>query len=435
MLRAISLSLLLSGLAVADPFAVNTNGHGDPSSYRVTTFANNLHYPTSMQKLSDGSLLVATNVPNPGGSFYNSVGQIVRFTDANNDGVADGGPQLVANNLPAGITSIHVAGNILFANSGASETITVLRTGATSSDPMTTVGSINFSFPAGTLHESYGLAVQATAANTFDVYFNLGSRNNSTNDGSQISASGLLSGNLNPESIYAMSVTDNTSSISISNVRQIASGLRNSVGMAFADNGDFYLADNGIDGLVDSNEPLSADELNRIDSASIGGAVEDFGFAGTYTEYRTGNMIGSSGIAPLIAFQPIPSPNGSESEGSNEIAIAPSNFGGLSGGVLVSFHGKFNFGGIANEENPLVWANPSTGEYFHFISNDLADIGHIDGLFSTSDSLFVSDLTSNGSMFSTVAAGSIYQITYLPEPCVMILAAPLVMLMNRSRRF
>src|SRR5262249_21786099 len=108
---------------------------------------------------------------------------------------------------------------------------------------------------------------------------------------------------------------------------------------------------------------------------------------------------------------PIPSPNGSESEGPAEIAMAPPGFpAGLNNGVLVGFHGKGGLGGIANEENPLVFANLATRGYFHFISNDEPNIGHLDGLLSTSDSLFVTDLDPTGSLSGTAASGVIYQI-------------------------
>ena len=59
-------------------------------------------------------------------------------------------------------------------------------------------------------------------------------------------------------------------------------GLRNPAGFAFdPNNGDLYLQDNGIDGVVNANEPTSADELNVIAAAQIGGPIEDFGFLTT----------------------------------------------------------------------------------------------------------------------------------------------------------
>ena len=58
--------------------------------------------------------------------------------------------------------------------------------------------------------------------------------------------------------------------VTASNLTQIASGLRNPAGFAFhPKTGDFYFEDNGIDGLSNPNEPLSADELNVIPAASF----------------------------------------------------------------------------------------------------------------------------------------------------------------------
>ena len=52
----------------------------------------------------------------------------------------------------------------------------------------------------------------------------------------------------------------------------------------------------GIDGLVDINEPTSADELNRIPREEIGTSIPDFGFPHDYIQYRTGQRIGSGGV-------------------------------------------------------------------------------------------------------------------------------------------
>ena len=217
-----------------------------------------------------------------------------------------------------------------------------------------------------------------------------------------------------------VTVLDGGGTPSFSGLTQVATGLRNAAGMAFDPaTGDLLFEDNGIDGLADVNEPLSADELNRIAAADIGGAIEDFGFAGHYIEYRTGTEVGSGGVDPLAAFQPLPNPStGSESEGPAEIAMAPAGFpAGLNNGVFIGFHGKFNQGGIANEENPLVFYDFATGTYFHFIGNGERIIGHLDGLLSTSDSLFVADLSSTGSLFSAADAGKgvIYQIRAIPR--------------------
>ena len=169
-------------------------------------------------------------------------------------------------------------------------------------------------------------------------------------------------------------------------------------------------------------------ELNVIPAADLGVApVKFFGFPTNYIEYRTGRVVGGQGIQPLVAFQPLPNPiTGSESEGPNDIAFAPPRFPeGLNNGIFVGFHGKYNLGGIANEENPLVYVDLSPSartptNYFHFIGNDEPSIGHLDGLLSTEDSLFIADLTSNGSLSSGGGRGVIYQIKSLVLPPIQL---------------
>ncbi len=47
------------------------------------------------------------------------------------------------------------------------------------------------------------------------------------------------------------------------------------------------------------------DTLNRITAAQLPGPTLDFGFSDIYTEYRTGNVIGTLTNPPLIAFPPL----------------------------------------------------------------------------------------------------------------------------------
>src|SRR5207249_1946216 len=90
-------------------------------------------------------------------------------------------------------------------------------------------------------------------------------------------------------------------------------------------------------------------------------------------------------------------------EGANDIVFAPPAFpDGLNTGVCLGFHGRFNAGGTSNEENPVVYANPRTGAYFHFIAGQQAGIGHLDGLLATRDSLFVADLVTTGTVGSQI---------------------------------
>jgi len=222
---------------------------------------------------------------------------------------------------------------------------------------------------------------------------------------------------LQGESIYMLTLTDNITNVVASKLTRIAKGLRNPAGFAFhPSTGDLYFDDNGIDGLTNADEPLSADELNLIPAAAIGdGSVPDFGFPTNYTEYRSGAVVGGAGVQPLVAFQPLADPfTGSESEGPNDITFAPPEFpSGLNNGIFLGFHGRFNLGGIANEENPLVYVDLGTTNYFQFIGNNEPNIGHLDGLMATEDSLFVADLTAKGDTGSGGNTGVIYQIKSL----------------------
>ena len=85
-------------------------------------------------------------------------------------------------------------------------------------------------------------------------------------------------------------------------------------------------------------------------------------------------------------------------------------------GIFIGFHGRFSSGGTNNEENPVVYVNPATGAYFHFILGQQPGIGHLDGLFTTTDSLFIADLCTNGNAGAGAGAGVIYQVKALVAP-------------------
>ena len=284
---------------------------------------------------------------------------------------------------------------------------------------MTLEGTIEFTIPTGWEHVPSGLALRETPGQpgSYDLFFQLGSFDNNTvtTETATISGLGLVSGTLEGDSIYMVTITDNGTSVIGAALTQIVDGVRNPAGIAFdPSTGDLYFEDNGIDTPGNRSEAFSADELNFLSATDIGGGVDNFGYADNYTEYRTGNVIGGSGTQPLVAFQPIPSPNGDESEGAAEIAFAPAGFpDGLNNGIFVGFHGQFDLAGLDNEENPLVYVDLDTLDYFHFIGVGESGIGHLDGLLSAGNSLFIADLSSNGSMGNGAGAGVIYQIEFL----------------------
>lgn len=430
-LRGSVFMAVLAGLLAIGPADARAEMLLNPSiasHFQVTTFATGLNFPKSVQTLSDGSLLVGTtNTPN--GNFFSSqaTGSLLRLVDSNNDGQADGPPQVLYSGIPGGLQSVRQAGDLVFVSNGTA--ITVLRAGATPDAPLTLAGSINLAYPAGWEHTTSGMAVREVAGQpgNYELYFNVGSQNNATASTSSVTASGLASGSLNGDSIYRVIVHDGGGTPTVTDLTQIAAGLRNASGITFnPTNGDLLFVDNGIDGLVDVTEPFSTDELNRIAAAQIGGAVENFGFPNDYIPYRTGGQ-GVPGDNPLVAFQPLPNPlNGSESEGPAEIAFTPDSFKSILGeGVFVGFHGQFNLGGVANEENPLVYYNLATDSYFHFIENDQL-VGHLDGLWATHDALFLADFSTTGSVNRGNGLGAIYLIRALdtqpvPEPATLVL--------------
>ena len=184
-----------------------------------------------------------------------------------------------------------------------------------------------------------------------------------------------------------------------SNLRQVASGIRNSFGLAFDPaTGDLLFGDNAIDG---SPTPPQADELNRISAANLGTIVPNFGFPTCYPDYTTGLLVGSGCVAPLAAF--IPTVQGRR-QGAANIALAPSSFpAGYNNGVFVGFAGQFFGAGVIY--NPVTYYDFGTGKYTDVILE--GTLGRPIGLLSTADSLFISD-------FST---GSVFQITSAaPEP-------------------
>jgi glucose/arabinose dehydrogenase len=408
----------------ASPFAIQGPGVNS-NNFRVTVFASGLSFPLGMVQLSDGSLLVAvTQVSN---YFSTSTaGQLLRFTDTNQDGVADGPGTVLYSGLPGGLTSLRMCGNLFFVTGqGPGHPITVLRAGATPASPLSLVGAININYPSGAAwehsHSALGIRPTPGQPGSCDLLFQLGSDQNfaATTRTATISSTQITgaTGTLQGQSIYLLTLTDNLRNVTASNLTRLAQGLRNPAGFAFHPvTGDLYFEDNGIDGLTNGNEPLSVDRVNFIPAAQIGnGTVPDFGYPTNYTEYRTGRQVGSGAIPPLFAFEPLPDPfTGSESEGPNDIAFAPAGFPpALNNGIFVGFHGKWSLAGIANEENPVVFANLSNTNYFQFISNDEPNIGHIDGLLSTFDSLFLADFSSTGDPGNSVNSGVVYQIKSL----------------------
>ena len=405
-------SLLLAEAAsgqAAPPLAIGGDPRVDPTLYRVTRFAAGLDFPLGMVELSDGSLLVGVNRKSfPGSSLLNSNGELVRLVDADRDGIADGPERVLASGLEA-ITSVRAAGDLVFVATGAIGTprIEVLRLGAAPADPLTALGSLDLTLPLPWSHLTLGLSARARpgAPGQFEVFFNLGARGDSVASTDPVSVSGLWVGSLAADALYRVRIDHTGPNLAVLGVDAIAVGLRNAFGHAFFPaTGDLFLQDNGMDA------PKSADELNVIAAAEIGGAAENFGFPFHYVAHPGGAVVGSGGVSPFVSFLPLA--GGARSNGAAEVAFAPPRFGELTLGLFVAFHGG-GTAGAANTNNPLVWVNPFTGEFFHFVAAGQSGVGHLDSLLATEDTLYAADLT-NAAGLATYGSGAIYAIRLRP---------------------
>jgi glucose/arabinose dehydrogenase len=433
---------VLAGTVVAGPATLSAapfsiTGPGiDPAEFRITTFAEGLNFPVGMAELDDGSLLVATS--NGNGLFGSSTGSLIRLADVDGDGVADERQTLV-DDVPGGrLTSVRRAGSLVFVT-GQGTPLTIYRTGELPTDSFTEMGRIEWDYPSGGWlhpHSALQVALSDEEPGRVHLFVQLGSRENFASTSETVSIAGTpglgLNGQLAGESLYRLDLFDDgTAVVAAGPPVRVATGLRNAAGFAFDPvTSDLYLEDNGIDGPIDPNEPRSADELNRLarEEALGYGAPVDFGFPHSYVEYRSGNIVRGLGRAPEVAFQPLPPPNGRESEGPNDIVFAPPTFPEpLRDGLFIGFHGRFGTGGTANEENPLVFVDVENGTYFHFIETTEPEVGHLDGLLSTGEALFIADLSPTGGLGnSAVNTGRIYQIQHaavVPEPASFLLAA------------
>jgi glucose/arabinose dehydrogenase len=408
------------GLILNSP-TVNT------SLFTVNTFATGVGFAYSMQSLPDGSLAVLSS---PGFG----AGSILRFTDTNHDAVADGPPTVLYSSPTGPLTGLTKIGNYYAVGNFGDHTITLLKPGATPSSPWTTAGTFSFNYPADSEHPTVGITARATPGSpgSYDLIFNVGSEFNNQLSTSPVGLTGLATATLSGDSLYSVTIDETGSTPTASNVRQIATGIRNVAGMQFDAAGNFYFTDNAIDGPgADGDEPPQADELNRILAADFG-LDQNFGYPTCYISYRTGDQLGSGCVDPLVAFQPIPNgtPLGSESEGPVEIAFSPSSFpAGYNNGIFITFSGKGNLG-PTNEENAIVYYDFGTGQYIHFSENSQPEVGALLGALSTPDGLFITDGTT----------GTVYEITSAaaPEPaslglCAVALIAGYKLLKRKAR--
>ena len=414
---------VLSISSLSAQFAVGGDARVKPEDFQITTFADGLNYPVGMVELDDGSILVA--VSNGDAFFGSTTGQFIRLVDADDDGVAEDRLVILDGVPGGGLSGLRRAGDMLVATGqGRGKPIMIYRLGTESSDAPTELGRLFIDYNQDWLHPHSALEIRRAPGqeNTYELFFHLGSKVNFASTTATLTMTSTigLEGPLAGDAIHRVTFVDDGESINGTELLQIATGVRSAAGYAFHPaTGDLYFEDNGIDGLQQAIEAHSADEINVIPFDQIGGEIDYFGFPDNYTAYRTGEFVGAQGIPSLLAFTPLPEPqDGAESEGPNDIAFAPPGFPpGLNKGLFVGFHGQFSRGGTSNEENPLVYADLETGEYFHFIGVDESGVGHLDGLLATQNKLFAADISPGGGFNASASnSGVIYQIRYIgPE--------------------
>jgi glucose/arabinose dehydrogenase len=285
-------------------------------------FASGLDFPMGMVELPDGSLLVATSMPD-GGTFFQSTGALVRLTDEDDDGAADDAGTPLATGLVGPLVALQRADKLVFVTSSryGDERISVFRGGDDWTAPLRPVGEIAFAM-GGAEHQSYGLAVRPSPERdgAYELVFNVGAFGNLQLAGEAVQVSGLTSGVIEDASVYMVTVIDTGDAVEVSAPLLVARGLRNASALVFDPaTGDLVIGENGIDTPEDRIVSLSADEINVIPADQVGVDVFDFGFPTSYVDYATGEPVRPDGEPPVVAFTPL---DGSESEGIAALAVA-----------------------------------------------------------------------------------------------------------------
>jgi hypothetical protein len=396
-------------------------------SFGATLFLNSQALDTSQFNVTE----FVTGLPAPlgaiplGGDFIGiaSYGNGIQAFSGLSSGVASG-PGTTIYGAQGAYTGLIQAGNYYVAgNSGtpsASPSITFLQPGAAPNSPLTVAGTLQFNFPAIWEHSQMGIAARPTPGQpgSYDIIFNVGSEYDHQLSTDPVQLSGITNATLQGDSLYKITVNLSGSQPTVTGLQQIATGTRNVIGMGFQPGtGDFYFADNAIDGTgPGGDEPPQAEEINRIAAADLGaGAPINFGYPDCYIQYRTGAQIGSGCVQPFFAIQPIPNgtPLGSESEGVTQLAFAPADFpSGFNNGIFLGFSGKGDVTGPANEENAVGYYDFTTGTYIHFSENSQDGVYQPIGIMTTANQLFISDFGS-GTVYAVSAA--------TPEPGTLLL--------------
>ena len=415
-----------------------------------------------MAQLQDGSILVGVTEPTGGfgtvgyDALATGAGRLLRLTDTNQDGIADGPGTIVAS-LDAAVLSVRTAGNLVIAATAGNGSdpgsralnIVLFQTGAQPTDSYTNLGSLDFLLDAGALPGNIAIAVRPAPgqAGSYELFFAIPAGSHEGTAIGTVALSGLASAPaLAPGSIHRVVITPagggggGGGPVTVSAPVLVATGIRVSAGISFASDGSLLISDNGYQSYA-TGDQISADELNSLSPGTIAGGSSFLGYDANYPDYATGAFVGGAGVAPLAAFIPIP---GQESRGAGEVTQAPAWFpNGLDSGYLVGFHGIWDNVGASNPINPVYWVDPLTGAYFPFVAGGQAGMGHPNGLLSTGDGFYIADLFTISTF--TAESGAIYMLApadpdaEVPEPAsaallVIVAAAGSILAGRKPRR-
>ena len=310
------------------------------------------------------------------------------------------------------VTAVAVQNDLVFVTSVESqrERIQILRATSDWSGAYVLLGEIIFDF-TNFAHQSYGLAVRS-APNDPAVTETLLQHSAPVVTTQQVGtpqSSGLLETSLPDAGLYVTpGIGDRKGADDLPNRSRSPPDCGNAMAFGFhPETGDLWITDNGIDGFEDVWSSYSADELNVI-RPPRSEARSRIGFPYTYTLYATGEVVGSGGIQPVVAFVPL---GGAENEGVASLAFIPASFAsGFGHGVVVGFHGQYDMWGPANEENALLFVDLATLTVSTLVAPGSPGVGHLDSLAAGENAIFVADMCDGSSLAVSQPCGTIYRL-------------------------
>ena len=228
---------LVAGIPSSASILISSPG-GSAATMNFTTFATGLSFAIGMTSLPSGNILVGTTTRPASVSasfenyFYGS-GKILKFTDANNDGVADGPSQLVFSAAGA-VTGVASAGNFLVVSTTGAGSVAaanrqdLLILAPSGGGNYASLGSLRLDMP--NLYNSMTVASSPADGGTYFVYFHVAACTPEAMPGPDVNVSGPAHCNL-ARGIYLSDYPPCNLS-------------KNLGGMNVAANGDLFFTDN-----------------------------------------------------------------------------------------------------------------------------------------------------------------------------------------------